>query len=67
MGIMRLILAKGLPSIKACSVSPWWAQATIGTRAPMLVLMEPDERWSLDLVSDQLTVGRRFRLLTVCR
>jgi hypothetical protein len=27
---------------------------TIGTRAPMLVPMAPDERWSLDLVSDQL-------------
>ncbi len=37
----------------------------IGTRAPMTVPMAPNERWSLDFVSDQLTCGRRFRVLTV--
>ena len=37
----------------------------IGTRAPMLVPMAPNDRWSLDFVSDQLTCGRRFRILTV--
>ena len=37
----------------------------IGTRAPMLVPMRPNERWSLDFVSDQLTDGRRFRILTI--
>lgn len=37
----------------------------IGTRAPMLVPTRPDERWSLDFVSDQLTDGRRFRILAV--
>jgi putative transposase len=37
----------------------------IGTRAPMMVPMAPNERWSLDFVSDQLTDGRRFRVLTV--
>ncbi len=37
----------------------------IGTRAPMLVPMAPNDRWSLDFVSDQLTAGRRFRILTV--
>ena len=37
----------------------------IGTRAPMLVPLTPNERWSLDFVSDQLTDGRRFRILTV--
>ncbi len=36
----------------------------IGTRAPMMVPMAPNESWSLDLVSDQLTDGRRFRILT---
>jgi putative transposase len=36
-----------------------------GTRAPMLVPTRPDERWSLDFVSDQLTDGRRFRILAV--
>jgi putative transposase len=37
----------------------------IGTRAPMLVPTAPHDRWSLDFVSDQLTDGRRFRILTV--
>ena len=37
----------------------------MGTRAPMLVPMLPDIRWSLDFVSDQMTDGRRFRVLTV--
>ncbi|RWM12897.1 DDE-type integrase/transposase/recombinase, partial [Mesorhizobium sp.] len=27
------------------------------------VPLRPDERWSLDFVSDQLTDGRRFRIL----
>jgi putative transposase len=31
----------------------------------MLVPMMPNERWSLDFVSDQLTDGCRFRILTV--
>lgn len=37
----------------------------IGTRAPTTVPMAPNDRWSLDFVSDQLTDGRRFRILTV--
>ncbi len=37
----------------------------IGTRAPMLIPLVANERWSLDFVSDQLTDGRRFRVLTV--
>jgi hypothetical protein len=35
---------------------------TIGTRAPITVPKAPNDRWSLDFVSDQLTDGRRFRL-----
>jgi putative transposase len=31
----------------------------------MTVAMAPNDRWSLDFVSDQLTDGRRFRILTV--
>ena len=27
--------------------------------------MAPNDRWSLDFVSDQMTDGRRFRVLTV--
>jgi putative transposase len=37
----------------------------IGTRAPMTVPTLPNDRWSLDFVSDQLTDGRRFRILTI--
>ncbi len=37
----------------------------IGTRAPMTVAMAPNDRWSLDFVSDQPTDGRRFRILPV--
>jgi putative transposase len=37
----------------------------IGTRAPMLVPLGPNQRWSLDFVSDQFTDGRRFRILTI--
>jgi hypothetical protein len=37
----------------------------MGTRAPMLIPMAPNDRWSLDFVSDQMTDGRRFRVLTV--
>lgn len=37
----------------------------IGTRAPMMVPVAPNDRWLLDFVSDQLTDGRRFRILTV--
>ena len=37
----------------------------IGTRAPMLMPLRPNERWSLDFVSDQMTDGRRFRILAI--
>ncbi|RHZ90726.1 transposase, partial [Rhodopseudomonas palustris] len=37
----------------------------LGTRAPMIVPVLPNDRWSLDFVSDQMTDGRRFRILTV--
>ncbi|MGJ5176336.1 IS3 family transposase [Bradyrhizobium oligotrophicum] len=37
----------------------------IGTRAPMTVPLLPNDRWSLDFVSDQMTDGRRFRILTM--
>ena len=40
-------------------------ERAIGTRPPMLVPMVPNQQWSLDFVSDQLTDGRRFRTLTV--
>ena len=37
----------------------------IGTRAPILVEVRPNARWSLDFVHDQLACGRRFRILNV--
>ena len=37
----------------------------IGTRAPMTIPQGPNQRWSLDFVSDALADGRRFRILCV--
>jgi putative transposase len=37
----------------------------LGTRAPMAIPQGPNQRWSLDFVSDTLTDGRRFRILAV--
>jgi putative transposase len=36
-----------------------------GTRAPMAIPLEPNQRWSLDFVSDVFAHGRRFRVLAV--
>jgi putative transposase len=37
----------------------------LGTRAPLTMPQGPNQRWSLDFVSDTLTDSRRFRMLTV--
>jgi putative transposase len=37
----------------------------MGTRRPIEAALLPNHRWSLDFVSDQLTDGRRFRILSV--
>jgi putative transposase len=37
----------------------------VGTRAPILVEARANARWSLDFVHDQLSNGRRFRILNV--
>jgi Integrase core domain len=37
----------------------------LGMRAPTPVLLAPNDRWSLDFVSDQFVCGRRFRILAV--
>lgn len=37
----------------------------LGTRAPMAIPQDANQRWSLDFVSDTLTDGRRFRILCV--
>ncbi|PHP64534.1 IS3 family transposase [Zhengella mangrovi] len=37
----------------------------LGTRAPMAIPQDSNQRWSLDFVSDTLVDGRRFRILCV--
>ncbi|WP_373290315.1 IS3 family transposase [Neoroseomonas lacus] len=37
----------------------------LGTRAPMMLPQGPNQRWSLDFVSDAFGCGRRFRILCV--
>jgi putative transposase len=37
----------------------------LGTRAPMTLPQGPNQRWSLDFVSNTRTDGRRFLLLVV--
>ncbi len=37
----------------------------LGTRAPMTIPQDPNQRWSLDFVSDTLVDCRRFRILCV--
>ncbi len=37
----------------------------MGMRAPITLPLQPNDRWSLDFVSDQLIDGRRSRILTV--
>lgn len=37
----------------------------LGTRAPMVLPQQPNQRWSLDFASDALLDGRRFRILAV--
>ena len=36
-----------------------------GTRAPLVIPQAPNQRWSLDFVSDVFAFGRRFRVLAV--
>ena len=37
----------------------------LGTRAPLAVPQGPNQRWSLDFLSDAMTDARRFRILAV--
>lgn len=37
----------------------------LGTRAPMAIPQGPNQRWSLDFVSDALVFGRRFRIFAL--
>jgi putative transposase len=37
----------------------------LGTRAPLALSQGPNQRWSLDFLHDQLSDGRRFRILAI--
>ena len=37
----------------------------LGTRRPLALPSRPNERWSMDFVSDAFTDGRRFRVMTI--
>ena len=37
----------------------------LGTRRPIIVPDQPNQRWSLDFVADTLSWGRRFRILCI--
>lgn len=52
-----MLAGHGMGDRRACRV--------IGTRAPMALSLMPDQIWSLDFVSDQMTDGRRFRVITL--
>ena len=58
--MFRMYLAEKLPVRRKGG-----RKRAIGTRAPMLVPIAPNQQGSLDFVSDQLTDGQRFRTLTV--
>lgn len=58
--LYRLYREEGLAVRKWCG-----RKRAIGTRASMTIPQGPNQRWSLDFVSDALSVGRRFRILCV--
>jgi transposase InsO family protein len=37
----------------------------LGTRAPLALPQGPNQHWSLDFLHDQLSDGRRFRILAI--
>jgi putative transposase len=41
------------------------ARRALGTRAPIVLPQKPNQRWSLDFLSDALNDGRQFRILAV--
>ena len=49
----------------AAGASPWRTQAGIGHAGADDTAAGPNQRWSLDFVSNTRTDGRRFRLLVV--
>jgi len=47
------------------SISGWRPKRAIGSRTPMPAASRPNDRWSLDFVSDQMVDARRFRVLAI--
>jgi len=43
----------------------WRLKRALGTRAPLAFPQAPNQRWFLDFLHDQLSDGRRFRILAV--
>ena len=37
----------------------------LGTRVPLVLPQDPNQRWSLDFLHDQLSDGWRFRILAI--
>ncbi len=58
--LRRLYREEGLPVRKRGG-----RKRAIGTRAPLLLPDGPNQRWSLDFVSDAFSDGRRFRILCI--
>ncbi len=58
--VYRLYRAEGLAVRKRKG-----RRRAVGVRAPLAVALQPNARWSLDFVHDQLACGRRFRILNV--
>ena len=58
--VYRLYRAEGLAVRKRKA-----RRRAVGQRAPLVLAMLPNMRWSLDFVHDQLACGRRFRILNV--
>lgn len=58
--VYRLYRESGLKIIKRGG-----RKRALGSRLPMVALNRPNEKWSLDFVSDALADGRRIRILTI--
>lgn len=58
--VYRLYKESGLKVLKRGS-----RKRALGSRVPLQASKAPNARWSLDFVSDSLSIGRRIRILTI--
>lgn len=63
--LYRIYKEEGLTVRKRSFRARGCRKRALGTRAPMAIPQGPNQRWSLDFVSDSLSRGRRFRILNV--